>query len=64
MRGGAQGLQMADGYDTGNIPFYNRTIRTKIGVALRAMYDGELAQPIPDRLFHLVDRSQQTTGSE
>jgi hypothetical protein len=45
---------MADGYDTGNLPFYNRTIRTRIGAALRAMYDSELSQPIPHRLFTLL----------
>jgi hypothetical protein len=45
---------MADGYDTGNMPFYNRAIRTRIGAALRAMYDSEMSQPIPHRLFTLL----------
>jgi hypothetical protein len=45
---------MADGYDTENIPIYNRTIRTRIGAALRAMYDKELSQPIPHQLFTLL----------
>jgi hypothetical protein len=51
---------MGDGYDTGNIPFYNGTIRTRIGAALRAMYDSELSQPIPLRLFTLlIDLNKQ-----
>jgi hypothetical protein len=56
---------MADGYDTGNIPFYNRTIRTRIGAALRTMYDSELSQPIPHRLFTLlIDLDEQREVEE
>ena len=45
---------MADGYHTGNMPDYKRTILMKIGAALRAMYDGELPQALPHRLFTLL----------
>ena len=56
---------MGDGYHTGNMPIYNRTIRTRIGAALRAMYDSELSQPIPHRLFTLlIDLSKQPEAME
>jgi hypothetical protein len=55
---------MADGYYTGNTPFAGRTIRT-IGAALRAMYDSELSQPIPHRLFTLlIDLNKQPEVKE
>jgi len=44
---------MADGYYAGYTPFTGRTIRT-IGAALRAMYDSELSEPMPHRLFTLL----------
>jgi hypothetical protein len=56
---------MGDGYDTGKLPFYNRTIRTRIGAALRAMYDSELSQPIPHQLFTLlIDLNEQPEVKE
>jgi hypothetical protein len=44
-------LPMADGYDTA---IYNQAIRTRIGAALRSMYDSEVSQPVPHRLFTLL----------
>ena len=42
---------MVEGNDTGDT---HRTVRTKIGAALRVLYNSELSQPIPHRLFTLL----------
>jgi anti-sigma factor NepR-like protein len=56
---------MADGYYAGNIRSYKRTIHTRIGAALRAMYDSELSQPMPHRLFTLlIDLNKQPEVKE
>lgn len=56
---------MSDDKDTWNMTFYHRAIRTKIGDALRAQYDGEITQPMPHQLFTLLlELNEQPEGEE
>ncbi len=37
----------------------DRTIQTRIGDQLRAMYDDLMQQPVPDRFAHLLSQLEQ-----
>jgi hypothetical protein len=45
-------------------PSLDRNIQARIGDNLRAMYDGLLQQPVPDRFRDLLGQLEQQKGSK
>jgi hypothetical protein len=48
----------------GTEPTLDRTIQKRIGDQLRAMYDGLMQQPVPDRLKDILDRLEKLDKGE
>jgi len=45
-------------------PTIDRTSQSRIGDHLRAMYDGLMQQPVPDRFVDLINRLDQRENGE